>query len=82
MEATTNEDDVIRAVRAARDEYCRTFGYDLEAIVRDLQEQARAEGRRVVRLPPRPPVQAGRSRARDHLGIGPAQGGKGHFTVS
>lgn len=65
MEATTNEDDVIRAVRAARDEYSRAFGYDLDAIVRDLQEQARAGGRRVVRLPPRRPLPAAQPLARD-----------------
>ncbi len=49
-------DEVIREVRAARDEYCRQFAYDLGAIVRDLQEQERVGGRQVVRLPPRPPV--------------------------
>ena len=51
-----SEDDVVREVRAAREEYCRQFGYDLGAIVRDLREQERAEGRRVVRLAPRRPV--------------------------
>jgi hypothetical protein len=51
-----SEDDVLREVRAAREEYCRQFGYDLGAIVRDLREQERAGGRRVVRLSPRRPV--------------------------
>jgi hypothetical protein len=55
-----NEDDVVREVRAARDEYCRQFGYDLGAIVRDLREQERAGGRPVVRLSPRRPVRVGR----------------------
>jgi hypothetical protein len=50
------EDDVVREVRAAREEYCRQFGYDLGAIVRDLREQERAGDRRVVRLPPRRPA--------------------------
>ena len=49
------EDDLIREVRAARDEYCRQFDYDLTAIVRDLQEQQRVGGREVVHLPPRRP---------------------------
>ena len=50
-----SEDDVLREVRAAREEYCRQFGYDLAAIVRDLREQERAGGRKVVRLSPRQP---------------------------
>jgi hypothetical protein len=50
---TMSEDDLVREVRAARDEYCRQFGYDLGAIVRDLREQERTGGREVVRLPPR-----------------------------
>ncbi len=49
------EDDPVREVRAAREEYCRQFGYDLGAIVRDLREQERVGGREVVRLPPRRP---------------------------
>ena len=51
-----SEDDVVREVRAAREEYCRQFGYDLGAIVRDLRQQERAGDRQVVRLPPRRPV--------------------------
>ena len=58
------EDEVVRAVRAARDEYCRLFGYDLGAIVRDLREQERAGGRRVVRLPPRRPERTSHEAAR------------------
>ena len=50
------EDDVIRELRAIREEYGRQFGYDLAAIVRDLREQQRASGREFVRLPPREPT--------------------------
>ncbi len=57
------EDDVVREVRAAREEYCRQFGYDLEAIVRDLREQERVGGRPVVRLSPRRPVRISREAA-------------------
>ncbi len=60
---TMNEDDVVREVRAARDEYCRQFGYDLVAIVRELREQERVGGRRVVHLSPRRPVRVGRKTA-------------------
>ncbi len=48
-------DDVLLEVRKAREDYARQFGYDLEAIHRDLKEQERASGRRIVSLPPRPP---------------------------
>ena len=51
-----SEDDIVREVRAARDEYCRQFAYDIGAIVRDLREQERLGGRQVVTLPPRRPV--------------------------
>ena len=54
-----SEDDVVREVRAAREEYCRQFDYDLAAIVRDLREQERVGGRQVVRLSPRRPVPIG-----------------------
>ncbi len=54
-----SEDDLVVEVRAARDEYCRQFGYDLQAIVRDLREQERKGGRPVVRLSPRRPIRKG-----------------------
>jgi hypothetical protein len=47
------------AVRAAREEYCRQFDYDLAAIVRDLREREKIGGRRVVSSPlrrPTPPI--------------------------
>jgi hypothetical protein len=55
-----NEDGVVREVRAARDQYCRQFEYDLGAIVRDLRDQERAGGRPVVRLSPRRPARVSR----------------------
>ncbi len=57
------EDDVIRDVRAAREAYCRQFGYDLGAIVRDLKQREQSGGRRVVRLTPRRPVRTSRGAA-------------------
>ena len=50
------EDSVVKEVRAARDEYARRHGYDVRAMVRDLQERERAGGRPVVRLQPRRPA--------------------------
>jgi hypothetical protein len=56
-----SEDDLVREVRAAREEYCRQFAFDLGAIVCDLRSQERVGGRQVVRLPPRRPAAGGRS---------------------
>ncbi len=48
-------DDVLLEVRKVREAYARQFGYDLQAIHRDLKAQEQASGRRVVSLPPRLP---------------------------
>lgn len=47
-------DPIVEEVRRIRDEYARSFNYDLEAIVRDLQEKQKQSGRKYVKLPPRP----------------------------
>jgi hypothetical protein len=48
-----NVDDLVREVRKVREAYAKQFGYDLEAIHRDLKALEQAGGRRVVSLPPR-----------------------------
>jgi hypothetical protein len=48
-----NVDDIVREVRKFREAYATQFGYDLEAIHRDLKALEQASGRRVVSLPPR-----------------------------
>ena len=50
-------DDVLLAVREAREAYARRFSFDLRAIHNDLKAQEKAGGRRVVSLSPRPPRQ-------------------------
>jgi hypothetical protein len=50
------EDDLIQEVRAARDAYARSHGYDIDAMSADLRAKAAAGGRHVVRLPPRRPT--------------------------
>jgi hypothetical protein len=45
-------DDLAREVREIREAYAKQFGYDLEAIDRDLKAQEQASGRRVVSFPP------------------------------
>lgn len=49
------EDEIVEEVRRAREEYAEKFGFDLQAIFRDLRAKQAAEGRPVVTLPPRKP---------------------------
>jgi hypothetical protein len=51
----TDVDDIVVEVRKAREAYAKEFGYDLQAIHRDLKAQEQASDRRIVSLPPRRP---------------------------
>ena len=46
-------DLIVQEVREARDAFARKFNYDLDAICRDLKEQEKCGGRRIVSFPPR-----------------------------
>jgi hypothetical protein len=46
-------DDILLEVRKIREAYAKQFGYDLQAIHRDLKEQKKTSGQRIVSLPPR-----------------------------
>ncbi len=48
-------DDILQEVRKARESYAQQFGYDLQAIHRDLKAQEQTSGRQVVSFPPRRP---------------------------
>jgi hypothetical protein len=48
-------DPIVEETRRLRDEYAAQFGYDLDALFRDLKEQERRSGREVVSFPPRKP---------------------------
>lgn len=50
------EDDVLREVRAAREAYARSLGYDVRAMVADLRTRDAAGDWPVVRRPPRRPT--------------------------
>lgn len=50
-------DDLVLEVRKTREAYAKQFGYDLRAIHRDLKEQEKISGRKVVSFPPRRPAQ-------------------------
>ena len=49
------EDDVLREVRAAREAYAESHGYDVRAMVVDLRSRDLAGDWTVVRRPPRHP---------------------------
>ncbi|MCY4614326.1 MAG: hypothetical protein OXB94_12005 [Nitrospira sp.] len=53
---TTQIDPIIAEVRAVRDDHAARFGYDLEAIFRDIRSRQAASGRAYVRYPSRPAV--------------------------
>ena len=50
------EDEVVREVRAAREAFAASHGYDIRAMVAALHELGIASGRDVVRFAPRPAV--------------------------
>jgi len=58
-------DSIVKEVRDIREAYARQFGYDLEAIHRDLKAQEQASGRRVVSFPPRRPEPLGHASPRN-----------------
>ena len=47
-------DLIVDEVRAVRDEFAREHGYDIDAMVRALQEQSAKHGRQLITLQPRP----------------------------
>ncbi len=50
---TTQIDPIIAEVRAVRDDHAAKFGYDVEAIFRDIRSRQVASGREYVRYPAR-----------------------------
>jgi hypothetical protein len=48
-------DSIVQEVREVRDAFAKQFNYDLWAMHRELKEEERASGRRVVSFPPRRP---------------------------
>lgn len=57
----TMNDEILDEIRRFRDAHAARFGYDLKKIVRDLQEQQRRSGVKVVSRPPRKPTIHGRA---------------------
>jgi hypothetical protein len=46
-------DPIVDEVRKAREEYARSFNYDLKAMFDDLQRRERESGRQTVSFPPK-----------------------------
>jgi hypothetical protein len=59
-----SEDSVLQEVRAAREAYARSHGYDVRAMVADLRAQDERGDWPVVRLSPRRPMPPGESPCR------------------
>lgn len=51
------EDEVVREVRAAREAFAESHGYDIRAMVAALHDLGVARGWEVVRFAPRPAVE-------------------------
>jgi hypothetical protein len=58
-------DSIVKEVRDIREAYARQFGYDLDAIHRDLKAKEQASGRQVVSFPPRRPEPVGHTSPRN-----------------
>ncbi len=50
------EDEIVREVRAAREAFAASHGYDIRAMVAALHELGVASGRELVQFPPRPAI--------------------------
>jgi len=48
-----SRDPIVAEVRALREAYAKRFNYDIQAICRDLKEQEKGSGRRVVSFAPK-----------------------------
>jgi hypothetical protein len=48
--------DILAELRAWRDEFAKSHGYDMAAMVAPLRERERAAGTKVIRGEARPPV--------------------------
>ena len=56
-----HRDPIVDEVRQARDAIAKKYDYDIEKLADALRAEDARSGRRVVRLPPRKPVQVRRA---------------------
>lgn len=55
------KDPIVEEVRKIREKHAAKFNYDLTAICRDLKEQERKSGRKVVSLPAKRPTRSAKT---------------------
>jgi hypothetical protein len=55
------KDPIVEEVRKIRERHAAKFKYDLDAICRDLKEQERKSGRKVVSLPAKKPARGAKT---------------------
>ena len=55
------KDPIVEEVRKIRAKHAARFKYDLDAICRDLKEQERKSGRKVVSLHPKKPARGAKT---------------------
>jgi hypothetical protein len=56
-------DPIVEETRRWREAHASKFNYDLQAIYSDLKAQEQQSDRKVVSLPPRPPIQIAKHQA-------------------
>lgn len=56
-----SKDPIVEKIRKIREKHATRFEYDLDAICRDLKEQERKSGRRVVSLPAKKPARGAKT---------------------
>ncbi len=50
------KDPIVEEIRRVRDEYAKSFDYDLHAICEDLRKSQKSCGHKIVRREPRKPI--------------------------
>jgi hypothetical protein len=63
------EDEVVCEVRAAREAFAASHGFDIRKMVAALHELGVASGRELVRFPPRQPASVGSNQSLPPAGI-------------
>ena len=48
---TMHDNEVLEEIRKYREEYAKSFNYDLKAMFNDLRKKQEASGRKFVKLP-------------------------------
>ena len=56
-------DRIVEETRRVREEHAAKLNYDLEAIYRDLKEEEKKGGRKVVSLPPKQPARVAKTKS-------------------